>query len=65
MNDDKLIEQAIQGHAGTREAMRWLVRQVRAETIREFVAAAVFPSAPLTHDEAVREGMGRPGDGNG
>ena len=44
---ESLIEAAIQGHAGTRDAMRWLVRQI-AKVDAEPVQAGELP--PLPHD---------------
>lgn len=62
MTDDALIRQAILGHASTREAMRWLIKQVRADTVQAFLESGLFPSAPPTPDQVVRDGMGRPGE---
>ena len=39
MNVDKVVEEAIQGHASTREAMRWAMRQAYSEGVASGIAA--------------------------
>ena len=46
MTDEQIIEAAIQGHASTREAIRWAMKQVRcnAEPIGEYVTKVWWDS---------------------
>ena len=39
MNVDKVVEEAILGHASTREAMRWAMRQAYSEGIASGIEA--------------------------
>jgi hypothetical protein len=42
MNEDQIIEQAIQGHASTRDAIRWAMQQEReacAKVVEQYCGA--------------------------
>lgn len=52
MTQDEIIEMAIQGHASTRDAIRWAMRQEREECALACNKAVGSPSMYYTHDEA-------------
>lgn len=53
---ESLIEAAIQGHADTREAMRWLVRQLVPATQPSEVTDSMIREAFLTNGFTIKDG---------
>ena len=56
---ESLIDAAIQGHASTREAMRWLVRQIvpqPAQATRADVTDSMIREAFLTNGFTIKDG---------
>ena len=57
MNTDQIIETAIQGHASTRDAIRWAIQQI----VKECARIARATPCPYEDDEA-RQRLGHTWD---
>lgn len=53
MTDDQIIEAAIQGHASTRDAIRWAIGQVREQS-NTHQLPSVFEQNTHQHDDLIQ-----------